>query len=55
MEKLNNKGMTLVELIVSFALLMALILEMLTIIVSVRNATNERSLKRYVRVQNYND
>ncbi len=46
MEKLNNKGMTLVELIVSFALLMALILEMLTIIVSVRNATNERSFKK---------
>ncbi len=40
---MNNKGITLVELIISFALLMVVVIGMLNIIMSVRTNYNEKS------------
>ena len=39
---MNNKGITLVELIISFALLMVVVIGMLSIVMNVRNNYNER-------------
>lgn len=44
--KLNNKGITLIELIISFALLMVIILGMLTMIVNIRNTNNEKNFQK---------
>lgn len=46
MKKLNNQGMTLVELIVTFAIVMILVIGMLSVIISLKNDMNESSLNK---------
>lgn len=42
MKKLNNKGITLVELIVSFAILMVVVIGMLNVIINFKEMINEK-------------
>lgn len=42
----NNKGMTIVELVISFALLMVIVLGMLGVIVNIKNTANEKMFQK---------
>lgn len=46
MKKLNNKGMTLVEIIVTFAILMVIVLEMVNLSVDVNNKSKINEFKK---------
>lgn len=46
MKKLNNKGLTVIELVVTFAILMVLIIGMLDVILGLKNQTSEKMYAR---------
>ena len=54
MKKLNNKGITIVELIISFTLLMVIAIGMLNVVNEIRSLANPKlEEKKVTEVKNY--